>query len=118
MIFAKDLKGGVVEESVIKAMEIKKLSSIMEIGFKHSEQILIISEIQSRYIPDQCNMLFEERNICEKCGNKAMKSGKHTVSFHASLSDHKFRRKDTLVNAIGNQSQPYMDALGVMCIQI
>lgn len=105
IIVRKREGGAVVEESLIKEIKIKKPTSIMEIGFKHSEQVSIISEIQSRYIPDQCSMLFEERNICQKCGNKAMKNGKHTVSFHASLSDHKIKAQGYSCKC-GWQSKP------------
>ena len=32
-------KGAVIEESIIKSVEIKKPTSLMEVGFYHAEQV-------------------------------------------------------------------------------
>ena len=62
----------------------------MDVGFRHSEQISIIDEIQYKYIPLQCKLLLSESS-CPRCGSNLMKNGSHNVSFHASLSDHKIK---------------------------
>lgn len=81
--------GAVINESLIKEIEVSAPKSIMDIGFRHSEQVSIIRDIQDTYIPLQCKLLFDANNTCPKCGHKARRNGKHMVSFHASLSDHK-----------------------------
>ena len=91
IIVRKREKGAVIEESIIKSVEIKKPTSLMEVGFNHAEQVSIIGELQNNYIPTQCSLLFEEDGVCSRYGKKDIKNGKHTVSFHASLSDHKVK---------------------------
>ena len=105
IIVRKREKGEVIEESIIKSVEIKKPTSLKEIGFSHSEQVSIIRELQNNYIPKQCTLLFEEDGVCGKCGKKAMKNGKHTVSFHASLSDHRIKEQGYSCKC-GWQSKP------------
>ena len=98
-------KGAVIEESIIKSVEIKKPTSLMEVGFNHAKQVSIIGELQNNYIPTQCSLLFEEDGVCSRCGKKAMKNGKHTVSFHASLSDHRIKAQGYSCKC-GWQSKP------------
>lgn len=76
----------------------------MEVGFRHSEQISIIDEIQNKYIPLQCKLLLSE-SFCTRCGSKAMKNGSHNVSFHGSLSDHRIKAQGYSCNC-GWYSRP------------
>jgi len=76
----------------------------MEIGFRHSEQVSIISIIQDSYIPLQCKLLFK-LDVCPKCGNKPMNNGTQSVSFHSSLSDHKIKAQGYSCSC-GWQSRP------------
>src|SRR5574343_1637764 len=76
----------------------------MDIGFRHSEQISIISIIQDSYIPLEYKLLFTV-DTCPKCGNKPMKNGTHAVSFHSSLSDHKMKAQGYFCSC-GWQSRP------------
>ena len=97
-------KGKVIKESLIKEIQVSEPKSIMDIGFRHSEQISIISSIQDSYIPLQCKLLFTV-DACPKCGNKPMRNGTHTVSFHSSLSDHKIKAQGYSCSC-GWQSRP------------
>lgn len=97
-------KGKVIKESLIKEIQVNEPKSIIDIGFRHSEQVRIISGIQENYIPLQCKLLFTV-DTCPKCGNKPMKNGTHTVSFHSSLSDHKIKAQGYSCNC-GWQSKP------------
>ena len=105
IIVRKKEKGSVIEESVIRSVEIRKPTRLMDIGFSHSEQVSIIGEIQNNYIPRQCSLLFAEDEVCVRCGKKAMKNGKHTVSFHGSISDHKIKAQGYSCKC-GWQSKP------------
>ena len=97
-------KGKVIKESLIKEIQVNEPKSIMDIGFRHSEQVRIISGIQENYIPLQCKLLFTV-DTCPKCGNKPMKNGTHTVLFHSSLSDHKIKAQGYSCSC-GWQSKP------------
>jgi hypothetical protein len=97
-------KGKVIKEFLIKEIQVSEPKSIMDIGFRHSEQVGIISSIQDSYIPLQCKLLFTV-DTCPKCGNKPMRNGTHTVSFHSSLSDHKIKAQGYSCSC-GWQSRP------------
>lgn len=97
-------KGKVIKEFLIKEIQVSEPKSIMDIGFRHSEQVGIISSIQDSYIPLQCQLLFTV-DTCPKCGNKPMRNGTHTVSFHSSLSDHKIKAQGYSCSC-GWQSRP------------
>lgn len=81
----------IVNEKIIKKVEIKKPETILDIGFRHVEQIEIISNIQDSYIPNQCKLLFSGYETCPKCQGKVRKNGHHVAFFHSSLSDHKLK---------------------------
>ena len=104
-IIVRQLEDGeILGESLIKEIEVKKPKNIMDVGFRHSEQISIIDEIQDQYIPLQCKLLLSESS-CPRCGSKLMKNGSHNVSFHGSLSDHKIKAQGYSCNC-GWQSRP------------
>jgi hypothetical protein len=42
-------KGKVIKESLIKEIQVSEPKSIMDIGFRHSEQVSIISSIQDSF---------------------------------------------------------------------
>lgn len=91
-IIARQIENGkIVSEKLIKKVEVKKPESIIDIGFRHCEQVEIIGGIQDAYIPLQCKLLFDNYNICPKCQGKPRKNGTHTAFFHSSLSDHKLK---------------------------
>ena len=58
IIVRKKEKGEVVSEKLIKEVEIKRAETILELGFRHKEQIEIIGAIQDEYLPMQV-----EKNI-------------------------------------------------------
>ena len=60
-IIVRQLEDGeILGESLIKEIEVKKPKNIMDVGFRHSEQISIIDEIQNKYIPLQCKLLLSQ----------------------------------------------------------
>ena len=73
-IIVRQLENGeILGEYLIKEIEVKKPKNIMDVGFRHSEQISIIDEIQDQYIPLQCKLLLSESS-CPRCGSKLMKN--------------------------------------------
>ena len=97
--------GKSVSEKLIKAVEVKKAESIIDIGFRHYEQVEIIGNIQDAYIPLQCKLLFDQYSICPKCEGKTRKNGTHTAFFHSSLSDHELMMQGYSCSC-GWQSKP------------
>lgn len=91
IVVRKVENGKVITEKIIKEVEVKKAATILDLGFRHKEQIDIIGSIQEEYIPLQANKLSEKYTKCEKCGGKTRKDGTHYVHYHSSLSDHKVK---------------------------
>lgn len=83
--------GKVVAEKIIKEVEVKMATTIVELGFRHKEQIDIIGSIQEEYIALQANKLSEKYAKWEKCVGKTRKDGMHYGDYHSSLSDHKLK---------------------------
>ena len=54
--------------------------------------------------------LFDSNETCPKCSNKTRKNGKHTASFHSSLSDHKINTQGYSCSC-GWRSRPTMHGL-------
>jgi hypothetical protein len=105
-VIVRQIDNGVlISEKTIHELEITKPESIIDIGFRHSEQIDIISSIQDSYIPLQCKLLLESTDYCPKCQGKIRKNGSHIALFHASLSDHKLKAQGYSCSC-GWQSKP------------
>ena len=68
-------KGEVVSEKLIKEVEIKRAETILELGFRHKEQIEIIGAIQDEYLPMQVEKISEKYRNCPKCEGKLRKMG-------------------------------------------
>jgi hypothetical protein len=97
--------GTLISEKVIHELEVTKPENIIDIGFRHSDQIDIISSIQDSYIPMQCKLLLERPDHCPKCQGKIRKNGSHIALFHGSLSDHKLKAQGYSCSC-GWQSKP------------
>ena len=65
-VIVRQIDNGVlISEKTIHELEVTKPANIIDIGFRHSEQIDIISSIQDSYIPLQCKLLLESTLIEE-----------------------------------------------------
>ena len=91
IIVRKKEKGEVVSEKVIKEVEIKRAETILELGFRHKEQVEIIGAIQGEYLPLQVDKISEKYQFCPKCEGRSRKNGIQYADYHSSLSDHKLR---------------------------
>ncbi len=67
IIVRKKEKGEVVSERLIKKVEIKRAETILELGFRHKEQIGIIGAIQDEYIPLQVEKISEKSSREAHC---------------------------------------------------
>ena len=91
IIVRKIEKEKVISEKLIKEVEVKMAKTILDLGFRHKEQLEIIGSIQEEYIPLQASKLSNKYEKCEKCGGKTRKDGMHYSNYHSSLSDHKLK---------------------------
>ena len=91
IIVRKKEKGEVISERLIREVEIKRAETIVELGFRHKEQIEIIGAIQDEYLPMQVEKISEKYQNCPKCEGKTKKNGMKYTDYHSSLSDHKLR---------------------------
>ena len=91
IIVRKKEKGKIVSEKLIKKVAIKRVETILELDFRHKEQIDIIGAIQDEYLSMQVEKISEKYQNCPKCGGKTKKNGMKYTDYHSSLSDHKLR---------------------------
>ena len=57
IIVRKIEKEKVISETLIKEVEVKMAKTILDLGFRHKEQLEIIGNIQEEYIPLQASKL-------------------------------------------------------------
>jgi len=81
--------GEVIGKEIIMTKNIIKPVTIMDLGFRHSEQIDLLQHIQQQLLDKQSVYLKEDRHICPKCGDKLYKSGYVKSDFHSVFTDHK-----------------------------
>lgn len=89
-IIAKHIVDGkVVEESILLDKEVVHVNSIEDLGFKHKEQIDLISSCQESLLKAQSTELYEDIDTCPKCKGKLKFAGTVKSLFHSVFSDHK-----------------------------
>jgi hypothetical protein len=69
------------DQAVIKPKDMENL------GYRHIEQIQILSALQDFKLDHQSNLLNAD-GVCQKCNNKTTKFGIRKSKFHAVLTDH------------------------------
>ncbi|MBN9344439.1 MAG: hypothetical protein BGO76_03390 [Caedibacter sp. 38-128] len=84
-----DDAGGVIGKEIITTKNVVKPNHIIELGFRHSEQIDLLSQIEQQLLDKQSVYLKEELYKCPKCGRKLYKSGCVKSAFHSVFTDHK-----------------------------
>lgn len=81
--------GDVIGKEIIATKSVVKPNSIIDLGFRHSEQIDLLRHIQQNLLDKQSNYFKEELASCPKCNGKLYKSGYVKSDFHAVFTDHK-----------------------------
>lgn len=106
-IIIKQIENGeTVSEQSIKKICVEKPETLLDVGFRHAEQVKIINDIQQVYIPLQCQLLAESHDYCPNCKKKAKKNGRHPATFHSSLGDYKFKMQSYNCVHCGWQEKP------------
>jgi len=85
----KTPQGRYVNDEIIATGKITAPDDLMDLGLRHSEQILILKKIQDNILNVQSKYFKEDIDHCPKCGNKLRMNGVNKCSFNAVLTDHK-----------------------------
>ena len=78
----------VIGRKTIHDKIIQPIKTIMELGFRHNEQIKIIQKIQDSLLENQSNLLQEDISHCPECGIKLQRHGFKKSEFHSVFTDH------------------------------
>lgn len=81
--------GDVIGKEIIMTKSVIKPNTIIDLGFRHSEQIDLIRHIQQKLLDKQSVHLQEDLASCPECGGKLYKSGYVKSDFHSVFTDHK-----------------------------
>ncbi len=63
----------VVKRDTLKIYDIQKPESILDFGLRHTEQISLLSKIQSALLAEQSVLIDSGYTECPKCGGKLSK---------------------------------------------
>lgn len=86
----------VVKRDTVKIYEIKKPESILDLGLRHTEQVSLLSKVQSALLAEQSALIDPGFKACPKCGAKLYKYGFMESRFHSVFSDHTLRTQKHL----------------------
>jgi len=81
----------VVKRDTIKAYDIQRPASIVDLGLRHAEQISLLEKVQNAVLAEQSVLIDPGATVCPKCGQKLRKNGSQASDFHAVFSDHTLR---------------------------
>lgn len=81
--------GDVIDKEIIMTKNVVKPNTIIDLGFRHSEQIDLLRHIQQKLLDKQSVYLKEDLSSCPECGGKLYKSGYIKSDFHSVFTDHK-----------------------------
>jgi len=111
IIQARNKKGNYVNKEVIKSGTIEKPESILDLGFRHTEQIEIIQKIQDNILSLQSSYLRAEIISCPICGNQLAKNGATKSTFNSVFTDHKVAVQKLVCCKCRWMSVPSVDSL-------
>lgn len=77
----------VLSRKTINEQPVIKPTDMADLGYRHIEQIQILTALQDFKLDHQSNLLNAD-GICPKCNNKTTKFGMRKSKFHAVLTDH------------------------------
>lgn len=81
----------IIEKTTVDSFEIRKPEKIMDVGLRHVEQIAILRKIQQKCIDEQCVIVADEPQRCQKCKRVMHRNGYKQSDFHGVFSDHKVK---------------------------
>ncbi len=79
--------GEIIDKEIIMTKKVIKPETIIDLGFRHSEQIDLLRHIQQQLLNKQSVYLKENVSVCPKCKGKILKSGYIKSDFHSIFTD-------------------------------
>ena len=79
----------VVETEIVRTTLIKKPETLIDVGYRHSEQIEILQVLQDKLLKQQSVYFREDVTTCPNCDAKLAKKGYTKSDFNAVFTDHK-----------------------------
>lgn len=79
----------VVKRDTIEGYEVQPPSSILGLGLRHEEQLVLLGKVQNSLLAEQSKLIESGHDVCLKCGEKLNKLGFTKSNFHAVFRDHK-----------------------------
>lgn len=81
--------GDVIRKEIIMTKSVTNPNYIIDLGFRHSEQIDLLRHIEQKLLDNQSVFLKDDISVCPKCSGKLYKSGTVKSDFHSVFTDHK-----------------------------
>jgi len=107
----EDSQGQYINDEIIAAGTINSPKELIDLGLRHSEQILILQKIQDNILNAQSKYLKEDISHCPKCNNKLRMNGTNKCSFNGVFTDHKVRVHRKLCGFCKWSSVPSINSL-------
>jgi hypothetical protein len=101
----------VLNRDIIRNKSVEAVKSIVDLGYKHQEQIDILQKVRDAVLYQESHYLQEELNCCLKCGGKMSRKGFFKSEFHAVFTDHKVGTRRLICTKCGFSSPPSIQSL-------
>ena len=103
--------GEFTDVNIIDEGCVKNPERIIDLGFRHVEQIQILRKIQDSLLRAQSVYLKEDITYCPQCNRKLIKNGTTKSTFNAVFTDHKVPVYRLLCTQCKWQSVPSINSL-------
>jgi hypothetical protein len=106
-----DSNPDLVERKIIDDKSVEKVTSIYELGLRHTNQIELLQNIQQQVLNCQAKFLKEDIKFCPKCGSKVNKHGYDNCKFHSVFTDHVVKTQRLKCSKCSWKSTPSIKSL-------
>lgn len=110
-IICKSKETGQEKVIEIERNKVKKITSILDLGLRHTEQISLLKKIQDQILLMQSPQLVEKIEKCPQCGGKVQRTGYKESDFHSVFTDHKVKVQRQKCNKCNWKSIPSVKSL-------
>jgi hypothetical protein len=100
-----------INREIIEERKIDKAVSIIDLGFRHNEQIILLQKIQDQLLAGQAIHMREAGEYCPKCNNKVRLDGSRNSIFHSVFTDHKVKITRLRCGSCGYRSTPTVSSI-------
>ena len=92
-----DDKSNVINRQSIHKKEVITNASLLDLGYRHREQIEVLQSIQNALLAEQAPTVGEHFTECPNCHSKVINKGKVASEFHSVFTDHKIPNPSTIL---------------------